>query len=102
MSNPVLIVPTMFEDRDLDGTVIGTSYGLRVSDNEASTYENWAETFEGLSSLDPAAIVERARGIDDVAAAILAHAEEHDTPVTIGSRTFDWDQLRSSPPSPRG
>ncbi len=100
MSNPVLIQPTRFVDLDLDGTEMGTSYGLRVSDDHASTYTTWIDDFAEIASRSPREIVAMAKGIDEIARSILEAAEENGSAVTIGGGTYDWAELGTDAPTP--
>lgn len=97
MGNSVLIQPTKFVDFDLDGRETGVSYGLRVSDDHASTYANWDESPEKLTSMSVAELVEHATNIDGTAMDIIRDARENDTPLYVGSRCVEWPG-----PSPEG
>jgi hypothetical protein len=83
MSNHVGIYPTRFVTIDLQGNEQDVSYGLRVADDNDSTYSNLFETDE-IVGKSPTEIVEIARGIDDRARDIIEFAEEQNDGIHIG------------------
>ena len=102
MSNQPTIYLTKFTELDADGNDGEASYGLRVADNDDSTYSNLFERHE-IVGQTASAIVELARGIDDRAAAIVEFAEENRDGIHIGDVFHSWDDLKAeagSPPRP--
>jgi hypothetical protein len=93
VSNYAIIDRTVFLTIDDNGSVMHTSYGIRVYDDYGSTYENWVDDKATLVGMSPAELVERASGLNEIAAGILSSAEELRHPVYIDGRPYEaWPE----------
>jgi len=100
MSNYAAIALTKFQDLKRDGSVSDVSYGMRVYDDYASTYDNIAiGSEEELLAMTDAQIVEMAAGINETAAGIIEHARENHEGIEIWGEWTSWKQLGLDSPS---
>lgn len=99
MSNKAGIYPTKFVSIDLQGKETDVTYGLRVADDNDSTYSNFFTEVD-IVGKTPAQIVEIARGIDDKARDIIEFAEESHDGIFIGDDFHVWASLKAKGSEP--
>lgn len=92
MGNRVSIYPTKFVDMEIDGREVDVTYGLRVADDNDSTYTN-SLTREEVVGRSPGELVALARGIDDRARDMIDFAEEEHDGIDVGSVGYTWDEI---------
>ncbi len=101
MSNQVTIMPTKFVS--LGGSEV--SWGVRVSDDYNSAYDNtwdqsevdcfYNESTQIYESVDPLNILAKVcRSHNEAISAIIEYVIENETGIRIGSDLFDWEEIK--------
>lgn len=98
MGNIVAIYPTKFVSIDLEGNETSATFGLRVADDNASTYANHYEESD-IVGKSPTEILELARNLDDIARDAIEFAEENLAGITIGDEDYTWEELGAGKPT---
>jgi hypothetical protein len=87
MSNRVRIVPTRFEDVRSDDV----SFGVRILDDDAMTYDN---SWDAIPTDDLEVLARVLRDPDQATADILASIPEHEQGCYVDSAWYTWDQIK--------
>lgn len=87
MSNHAMLIGTKFVDSD--GI---ESYGFRISDNYAKSYDNWSECpIEGDLELLAYAV----ENGDEQAQSILNFVAEEEKGIDINDTWYDWEEIKA-------
>lgn len=96
MKNQAHIVPTEFADIARDGTKSAVTWGIRVFDNYASTYENLKlSSLDELLAMNEAELVEMAREVNMTAKEIIDFAEFAGRNVIVFNEEVSWSMINS-------
>ena len=87
MSNMATIQPTIFEDHNTNEK----SYGVRVFDNYAQTYDN---TWENIPDDDFAMLQMVIDNENEVMCSIIDYVIENQNGIMIGQAYYDWEDIK--------
>ncbi|WP_315921023.1 hypothetical protein [Mesorhizobium sp. SP-1A] len=91
MSNTISIERTVFQTMEKDGSISGETYGIRIFDDNAVTYNNNVPTRDALKEMSADELIQLARETDDIATDMLWSARENGQPVYVDGEAVELE-----------
>jgi predicted ATP-grasp superfamily ATP-dependent carboligase len=98
MSSYVSIDRTVFHTIDADGTLLGTSFGFRIYDDDVACYDNSVQSLDELKALSQEELIQRANELSEQAADMVEFAVINGLPIIVDGIDVNADSNNDATP----